>query len=84
MRSLQTEEIAIAGMQTREALELAVAAEAAGLAVPRYSLQRLAFDAMAQCIEVLSGTRQAPPRGCVLLASTGLQSAIEPGSPRPT
>src|ERR1700756_5754640 len=103
-------------MQAREARELALAAEAAGLAVRplafgspladaalaahgpgsvrlplaivagRYSLQRPAFGAVLECIEVLRGTRQTLPTACVALASTaGLdgqeQSAIEPGEP---
>jgi hypothetical protein len=100
MRSSDTEEIAIVGMQAREARELALAAEAAGLAVRplafgspladaalaahgpgsvrlplaivagRYSLQRPAFGAVLECIEVLRGTRQTLPRACVVLAST--------------
>jgi len=100
MRSSDTEHIAIVGMQAREARELALAAEAVGLAVhplpfgslladealaahgpgsvllplaivaARYSLQRPAFDAITECIEVLRGTRQTLPRGCVELAST--------------
>ena len=97
MRSLHTEEIAIVGMQGREAEELARAAEAVGLAVRplafgspladaalaahgpgsvrlplaivagRYSLQRPAIGAVLECIEVLRGTRQTPPPGCVVL-----------------
>ena len=100
MRSTDTEEIAIVGMQAREALELALAAEAVGIAVRalafgspladaafaahgpgsirlplaiiagRYSLQRPAFGAVLECIEVLHGTRQTLPRECVALAST--------------
>jgi len=100
MRSSDTEEIAIVGMQAREARDLALAAEAVGLAVHalpfgspladealaahgpgsvllplaivarRYSLQRPAFAAVTECIEVLRGTRQTLPRGCVVLAST--------------
>jgi hypothetical protein len=99
MRSSNTEEIAIVGMQAREALELALAAEAVGLVVRplafgspladaafsahgpgsirlplvivagRYSLQRPAFGAVLECIEVLRGTRQTLPRACVVLAS---------------
>ena len=100
MRPSHTAEIAIVGMETREARELARAAEAAGLAVRplafesplagaalaahgpgnvrlplaivagRYTLQRPAFDAVLECIEVVSGTRQALPRACVVLART--------------
>jgi hypothetical protein len=100
MRSSDTEQIAIVGMQAREARDLALAAEAVGLAVHslpfgspladealaahgpgsvrlplaivagRYSLQRPGFAAITQCIEVLRGTRQTLPRGCVVLAST--------------
>jgi len=36
----------------------------------RYSLQRPAFGAVLECLEVLRGTRQMLPAGCVLLAST--------------
>jgi hypothetical protein len=36
----------------------------------RYSLQRPAFGAVLECIEVLHGTRQALPAACVLLALT--------------
>ena len=36
----------------------------------RYCLQRPAFAAVLECIEVLSGTRQALPRACVVLAAT--------------
>ena len=100
MRSSDTEEIAIVGMQAREARELAHAAEAVGLAVRplafgspladaalaahgpgsvrlplaivagRCSLQRPAFRAVLECIEVLRGTRQTLPAACVVLAST--------------
>jgi hypothetical protein len=100
MRSSDTEEIAIVGMQAREARELALAAEAVGLAVRplafgspladaalaahgpgsvrlplaivagSYSLQRPAFGAVLECIEVLRGTRQTLPAACVVLAST--------------
>jgi hypothetical protein len=100
MRSSDTEEIAIVGMQAREARELALAAEAVGLAVRplafgspladaalaahgpgsvrlplaivggRYSLQRPAFGAVLECIELLRGTRQTVPAACVMLAST--------------
>jgi len=100
MRSSHTPEIAIVGMETREARELALAAEAAGLAVRplafgstlagaalaaqgpgnvrlplaivagRYTLQRPAFDAVLECVEVVSGTRQSLPRACVVLAAT--------------
>jgi hypothetical protein len=115
MRSSQTEEIAIVGMQAREARELATAAEAVGLAVRplafgsalagaalaahgpgnvrlplaivagRYSLQRPAFGAVIQCIEVLRGTRRTLPTGCVVLTSTAdldgpEQFAIAPAS----
>jgi hypothetical protein len=92
-----TGEIAIVGMETREARELARAARAAGIAVRplafgsplaeealaahgpgsvslplaivagRYSLERPALSAVLECIEVLSGTRQALPRACVAL-----------------
>ena len=95
-----TTEIAIVGMQTREARELALAAAGVGLAVRpvafgsplaeaalaahgpgsvrlplaivagRYSLQRPALDAVLECIEVLSGTRQTLPGTCVVLACT--------------
>jgi hypothetical protein len=100
MRPSDTEQIAIVGMHATEARELAVAAEAVGLAVRllafgspladaalaahgpgsvrlpltivagRYSLQRPAFGTVLECIEVLRGTRQTLPAGCVLLAST--------------
>jgi hypothetical protein len=100
VRSSHTEHIAIVGMQAREARDLALAAEAVGLAVHplpfgspladealaahgpgsvllplaiiagRYSLQRPAFAAVTECIEVLRGTRQTLPRGCVVLTST--------------
>jgi hypothetical protein len=33
----------------------------------RYSLQRPAFEAVLECIEVLRGTRHALPEGCVAL-----------------
>jgi hypothetical protein len=36
----------------------------------RYSLQRPRFAAVLECIEVLRGTRQTLPAGCVVLAST--------------
>jgi hypothetical protein len=111
MRSSGTEEVAIVGMQAREAVELAHAAEALGIAVRtlafgsrladaafaahgpgsvrlplaivggRYSLQRPPFGAVLECIEVLRGTRQTLPTGCVVLASTPGQSDIEPGEP---
>jgi hypothetical protein len=116
MRPSDTEQIAIVGMQATEARELAVAAEAVGLAVRllafgspladaalaahgpgsvrlpltivagRYSLQRPAFGTVLECIEVLRGTRQTLPAGCVLLASTAdrdghKQPAIEPREP---
>jgi hypothetical protein len=98
--SSDIEEIAIVGMQAREARELALAAEAVGLVVHplpfgspvvdaafaahgpgsvrlplaivagRYSLQRPAFGAVIECIEVLRGTRETLPAGCVVLAST--------------
>jgi hypothetical protein len=104
MRSSDTEEIAIVGMQAREARELTLAAEAVGLAVRplafgspladaalaahgpgsvrlplvivagRYSLQRPAFRALIECIEVLRGTRRTLPRACVVLASTAARS----------
>ena len=97
MRSLGTEEIAIVGMQAREAEELARAAEGVGLAVRplafgspladaalaahgpgsvrlplaivagRYSMQRPAIAAVLECVEVLRGTRETPPAGCVVL-----------------
>jgi hypothetical protein len=100
MPSSDTEEMAIVGMQAREARELALAAEEVGLAVRalafgspladaalashgpgsvrlplavvvgRYSLQRPAFGAVLQCIEVLRGTPQTLPAACVVLAST--------------
>jgi hypothetical protein len=113
MRSLDTEELAIVGAQAHEARELALAADAVGLAVRplafgspladaalaahgpgnvrlplaivagRYSLQRPAFAAVLECIEVLRGTRQALPAACVVLAPTAdldghEQSAIGP------
>ena len=113
MGSSDTEEIAIVGMQAREARELALAADAVGLAVRplafgspladaalaahgpgsvrlplaivagRYSLQRPAFGAVLECIEMLRGTRQTLPAACVVLASTAdldghEQSAIGP------
>jgi hypothetical protein len=62
MRSLVTEEIAIVGIEAREARELALAG--------RYSLQRPALDAVLECIEVLRGTRQTLPSACVELTST--------------
>jgi hypothetical protein len=94
------EEIAIVGMQAREARELAQAADAVGLAVRplefgspladaalaahgpgsvrlplaivagRYSLQRPAFSAVLECVEVLRGTRPTLPAACVVLDST--------------
>jgi hypothetical protein len=100
MRSSDTQEIAIVGMQAREARELALAAGAVGLVVRplrfgsplaaaalaahgpgsvrlpvaiitgRYSLQRPAFTAVIESIEVLRGTRQTLPAGCAVLAST--------------
>lgn len=100
MRASDIEEIAIIGMQAREARELALAAEAVGLTVRPlafgspladaalmahgpgsvrlplvivagcYSLQRPAFGAVLECIEVLRGMRQTPPAACVVLAST--------------
>jgi hypothetical protein len=116
MRPSDTEEIAILGIDAREARELALAAEAVGLAVRllafgspladaafaahgpgsvrlplaiiagRYSLQRPAFGTVLECIEVLRGTRQTLPAGCVVLASTAdreghEQPAIEPREP---
>jgi hypothetical protein len=36
----------------------------------RYSLQRPAFGAVLECIEVLRGTRRTLPAACVLLTST--------------
>ena len=36
----------------------------------RYSLQRSAFGAVLECIEVLRGTRHALPAACVVLTST--------------
>jgi hypothetical protein len=92
-------EIAIVGMHAREAQELALAAEASGLAVRplafgsllaetalaahgpgsvrlplaiiagRYSLQRPAFGAVLECIEVMRGARQTLPAACVPLTS---------------
>jgi hypothetical protein len=44
----------------------------------RYSLQRPAFGAVLECIEVLRGTRKTLPRACVVLASTPGQPEIEP------
>jgi len=110
MRSSDTEQIAIVGMQACEARDLALAAEAAGLAVHRlpfgsplgdeaiaahgpgsvllplaivagrYSLQRPAFAAVTECVEVLRGTRQTLPRGCVVLPSTaGYDGHEQPG-----
>jgi hypothetical protein len=100
MRRSDTEEIAIVGTQTVEARELALAAEAVGLAVRplafgspladaalaahgpgsvrlplpvvagRYSVQRPAFGAVLDCIEVARGARQTLPAACVVLAST--------------
>lgn len=100
MRSSDTEEIAIVGIQAREARELALAAKAVGLAVRplafgsplaeaalaahapgsvrrpativagRYSLQRPAFGAVLECIEVVRGARQTRPAACVVLAAT--------------
>jgi hypothetical protein len=100
MRPSDTEEIAILGTHAREARELALAAEAVGLAVRllafgspladaafaahgpgsvrlplaivagRYSLQRPAFGTVLECLEMLRGTRQTLPAGCVVLAST--------------
>ena len=97
MRSSDPEEIAIVGMQAREARELALAAGALGLVIRplafrtplaeaavaahgpgsvrlplaivagRYSLQRPAFGALLECIEVLRGTRQTLPASCVVL-----------------
>jgi hypothetical protein len=99
MRASDTEEIAIVGMHATEARELALAAEAVGLAVRllafgspladaafaahgpgsvrlplaivagRHSLQRPAFGTVLECIEVLRGTRQTLPAGCVRLAT---------------
>jgi hypothetical protein len=112
-------EIAIVGMQAREARELALAAEAVGLAVRplpfgspladaalaahgpgrirlplaivggRYCLQRPAFGAVLECIEVLSGTRESLPPACVVLevpvphadSSSGSPGSSEDGSP---
>jgi hypothetical protein len=100
MPSSETEELAIVGMQAREARELALAADAVGLAVRplafgslladaafaahspgsvrlplaivagRYSLQRPAFAAVLECIEVVRGARQTLPAACVVLAPT--------------
>jgi hypothetical protein len=118
MRSSEIEEIAIVGMQAREARELALAAEAVGLVVHplpfgspladaalaahgpgsvrlplaivagRYSLERPAFGAVIECIEVLRGTRRTLPAGCVALSSTTgydghEQPALEPEEPVP-
>jgi hypothetical protein len=50
----------------------------------RYSLQRPAFGAVLECIEVLHGIRQALPAACVLLTSTapdGVATGHEFGSP---
>jgi len=51
----------------------------------RYSLQRPAFGAVLECIEVLRGTRQTLPAACVPLTSMagldGLATGREPGSP---
>jgi hypothetical protein len=110
MRSSDTEQIAIVGMQAREARDLALAAEAVGLAVHplpfggpladealaahgpgsvllplaivagRYSLQRPALAAVPECLQVLRGTRQTLPRGCVVLPSTaGYDDNEQPG-----
>jgi hypothetical protein len=116
VRLSDTEEIAIVGMRAREGRELALAAEAVGLAVRplafgspladaafashgpgsvclplaivagRYSLQRPAFGAVLECIEVVRGARQMLPAACVVLASTAdlhgqAQSAIGPVEP---
>jgi hypothetical protein len=108
MRSPHTEEIAIVGIQAREARELALAADALGLAVRplefgtpladaalaahgpgsvrlplaiiagRYSLQRPAFGAVLECIEVLRGTRQTLPAACVVLASAADRTSDAP------
>jgi hypothetical protein len=37
----------------------------------RYSLQRPAFGAVLECIEVLRGTSQALPAACAMLALDG-------------
>jgi hypothetical protein len=116
MSSSNTEELAIVGMQAREARELALAAAAVGLTVRplafgsppadaalaahgpgsvrlplaivggRYSLQRPAFGAVLECVEVLRGTRQKLPAACVMLTSTAdldghEQTAVEPREP---
>jgi hypothetical protein len=96
---LGPEEIAIVGIQSSEGRELALAAQAAGLAVRplafgsplvdaalaahgpgsvrlplaivagRYALQRPAFAAVLECVEVLRGTRQTLPPACVEFAA---------------
>jgi hypothetical protein len=116
MRPSDAEEIAILGTHAREARELALAAEATGLAVRllafgspiadaalaahgpgsvrlplaiiagRYSLPRPAFGTVLELIDVLRGTRQTLPAGCVVLASRAdreghEQPSIEPIEP---
>jgi hypothetical protein len=44
----------------------------------RYSLQRPAFGTVFECIEVLRGTRQTLPAGCVVLASTADRDGHKP------
>ena len=113
MRRSDTEEIAIVGVHATEARELALAAEAVGLAVRllafgspladaalaahgpgsvrlplaivagHYSLQRPAFGAVLECIEVLRGTHQTLPAGCVVLASTADRDGHEPPAIEP-
>jgi hypothetical protein len=81
MRSSASEEMAIVGMQAREARELALAAALAAhgpgsvrlplaIVAGRYSLQRPALGAVRECIEVMRATRRTLPATCVVLAST--------------
>lgn len=114
MRSSDDEEIAIVGIQAREAREVVLAAGARGLAVRplgfgdpladaalaahgpgsvrlplaivagRYSLQRPAFGTVLECIEVLRGTRQKLPAGCVVLGSSADFDGREPPAIGPT
>jgi hypothetical protein len=48
-----------------------------------YSLQRPAFGAVLECIEVLRGTHQTLPAGCVVLASTADRDGHEPPAIEP-
>jgi len=48
-----------------------------------YSLQRPAFGAALECIEVLRGTRQMLPAGCVVVASTAGHDSHEPPAIEP-